>query len=608
MTVGSVDDRADGEFTVASMNTERFFDAVNDDGVSDVALTDAALAGRLQKISLVIRHVLKMPDIIGVEEMENLPNLRRVANQVNADAAADGQHPGYQAFLEEGNDVGGIDSGFLVRADHVDLTPGHFTVTQYGKTTTYVEPPPSGATALLNDRPPLVLDASILNPPYEPYPITVIVNHLRSLSGVDGTEGFRIRTKRRKQAEYLAQLIRGFQNAGKRVISVGDYNAFDVNDGYVDVVGIAKGAPAPGDTVTQDTTLTPSELPNPALIDLVDLVPTTERYSFLFDGNAQELDHILATPDLHANGLQYGRTNADFPESYRGDFARPERVSDHDPIVGYFNTPDIDTAPPTLNLPSSITQEGNTQGGATVSFTATAHDGVDGDLEPQCAPASGSVFPLGTTDVSCTATDAHGNFTTGTFQVTVVDTTPPGLTLPLDTTIEATGPDGAAFTFTASAFDIVSGSVAVSCSSPSGSTFALGPTVDACQAADGSGNMAQGSFTVIVVDTTAPTVDSATATPNQVWPPNKKMVPVVVTVSATDAVSAATSHIVSITGDDGATAADVRITGPLTAEVRADRTGGGNGRTYTITVETRDAAGNTATSTVAVMVPHDQRK
>jgi hypothetical protein len=86
------------------------------------------------------------------------------------------------------------------------------TVTQYGQATTFVEPPPSGATALLNDRPPLVLEASILNPPYEPYPVTVIVNHLRSLSGVDGSDGRRIRTKRRLQAEYLAQLIRSFQD------------------------------------------------------------------------------------------------------------------------------------------------------------------------------------------------------------------------------------------------------------------------------------------------------------------------------------------------------------------------------------------------------------
>ena len=104
---------------------------------------------------------------------------------------------GWGAFGSKGNDIGGIDSGLLVRGDRVYLTPGHFTVTQYGKDTTYTDP--GGGAAVLNDRPPLVLDAGIFNPPFEPYRITVIVNHLRSLSGADGSDsdGLRIRTKRR---------------------------------------------------------------------------------------------------------------------------------------------------------------------------------------------------------------------------------------------------------------------------------------------------------------------------------------------------------------------------------------------------------------------------
>ena len=85
------------------------------------------------------------------------------------------------------------------------------------------------------------------------------------------------------------------------------------------------------------------------------------------------------------------------------------------------------------------------------------------------------------------------------------------------------------------------------------------------------------------------------------------MVAVTVNINVVDLTST-TSRIVSITGNDGASSADWLITGPLAAQVRADRTGGGHGRTYTLTIETTDAAGNTATSTVAVLVPHDQRK
>ena len=120
------------------------------------------------------------------------------------------------------------------------------------------------------------------------------------------------------------------------------------------------------------------------------------------------------------------------------------------------------------------------------------------------------------------------------------------------------------------------------------------------------GNFTTGTFHVTVVDTTAPTVDAIGASPNTIWPPNKRMVPVAITVNAADTVSATTSRIVSIAGDDGATAGDAQITGSLTALVRADRSGGGNGRTYTFMVETKDAAGNTVTSSVAVFVPHDQ--
>ncbi len=622
-TIAPVRDRNPGEFTVASVNMERFFDTSNDSATSDAVLTAAAYQGRLRKMSMEVRDILKMPDVIGVEEMEHLSTLQDLADRINADAAAAPlpEYPGYQAFLAEGNDIGGIDSGFLVRSDHVDLAAGHFTVTQYGKDYTFTGPGACGNSPLpacLNDRPPLVLDAGVLNPPFEPYRVTVIVNHLRSLSGIDGgatdplgadgQDALRIRTKRRLQAEYLAQLIKGFQDQGKRVVSVGDYNAFQFNDGYVDAIGIARGAPAPHNAVTQDTTLAPSQLPTPPLVDLVNSAPADERYSFVFDGIAQELDHILVTNNLQVNGVAWGRVNADFPESYRADVTRPERVSDHDPIVAYFNLEAIDTTPPVITVPSDITIEGNTAGGATVTFSATAHDGSDGDVAPVCTPASGAVFPLGTTTASCIATDNHGNSATGTFHVTVVDTTPPELTLPLDTTIEATNPGGARFTYTASAFDIVSGSVAVTCSSPSGSTFALGPTVVACTAVDGSGNAAHGSFTVVVADTTPPTVVIAIPLPLVIWPPNGRLVPVEIKVLAFDAVSAMTSRITRITANDGATPEDWRITGALTALLRAERSGQGIGRVYTFTIDTTDAAGNTTTSTAAVFVPHDQRK
>ena len=92
------------------------------------------------------------------------------------------------------------------------------------------------------------------------------------------------------------------------------------------------------------------------------------------------------------------------------------------------------------------------------------------------------------------------------------------------------------------------------------------------------------------------------------WPPNGKMVPVSLAVNSPDTCNVS-CNIAQITGTDGATAADSQITGPLSANLRADRTGKDkNGRVYTLQLQCSDAANNSATKTVAVTVPHDQGK
>ena len=165
-----------------------------------------------------------------------------------------------------------------------------------------------------------------------------------------------------------------------------------------------------------------------------------------------------------------------------------------------------DTTPPELILPSEITEEATGPAGAPVNFVATATDLVDGDVPVYCTPSSGSTFPLGTTSVECTATDDAGNSATGYFDVNVVDTTPPALTLPSDMTLEATGPSGAAASFAATANDLVDGDIPVDCTPDSGEMFSLGATLVNCSSTDAAGNTASGSFTVTVVDTTPPTL------------------------------------------------------------------------------------------------------
>lgn len=169
-----------------------------------------------------------------------------------------------------------------------------------------------------------------------------------------------------------------------------------------------------------------------------------------------------------------------------------------------------DTTAPALALPAAITVPATGPTGSRVSFTATATDLVDGARPVTCAPPSGSLFPVGTTTVSCTAADRRGNRATGAFRVTVtqvaVDSVPPAVTVPADRTLEATGPGGATATFSAGALDAVDGPRPVTCTPASGSLFPLGSTTVVCTASDLSGNTGSASFSVKVADTTAPVV------------------------------------------------------------------------------------------------------
>jgi predicted extracellular nuclease len=341
------------EATVASFNLERFFDTVNDAGISDVALTPAAFETRLAKASRAIRESLRMPDVLGVVEMENLSTLQTLAARIGSDAVAAGlPDPGYAAYLVEGNDPGGIDVGLLVKT--APVAPGVprvevIAVAQEGSATTYTDPN-TGQPALLNDRPPLVGEVVVHYADGRALPVTVIVNHLRSLNDVanedpqgSGTVGARVRAKRAAQAEFLARLVQArlTANPGERLVLVGDFNAFQFSDGLVDVIGTIKGTPAPADTVT----VASPDLVDPDLVDLVEAVPPADRYSYVFDGNAQVLDHVLASPGALAStsGIAFTRGNADAPETARNLVDSPSRISDHDAAVVYLRAapPDV---------------------------------------------------------------------------------------------------------------------------------------------------------------------------------------------------------------------------------------------------------------------------
>ena len=112
-------------------------------------------------------------------------------------------------------------------------------------------------------------------------------------------------------------------------------------------------------------------------------------------------------------------------------------------------------------------------------------------------------------------------------------------------------------------------------------------------------------------DTTPPVIASITPSTATLNPPNHKMVPVTVSVVASDDTDPApVAKIISVTSNepdnglgDGDTPGDIVLTGPLSVDLRAERAGKGNGRVYTIVVEVADASGNVATGTTSVIVP-----
>ena len=163
--------------------------------------------------------------------------------------------------------------------------------------------------------------------------------------------------------------------------------------------------------------------------------------------------------------------------------------------------------PPVLTLPGNITAEATSPDGAVVAFAATAVDAMDDPLAVICAPASGSVFPFGTTTVNCeTALDPWEQIAEGSFTVTVQDTTAPIL-FGDDVEVQATSASGAKISLPVTACNFLAATpdpvnpcdgepLAVTCTAGSGTSFdpatefqfPIGSTTVNCSAIDPSGN------------------------------------------------------------------------------------------------------------------------
>ena len=276
-----------------------------------------------------------------------------------------------------------------------------------------------------------------------------------------------------------------------------------------------------------------------------------------------------------------------------------------------------DTQAPEIASPPPVTAECTEPAGSPVAALGTpvASDVCDPTLlVTNDAPA---LFPLATTTVTWTARDDSGNFDTATQSVTVRDTTAPLITAPADLKAECSGPAGTpvAALGTPVASDLCDTTLLVTNDAPA--LFPLAATTVTWTAQDDSDNSSTDVQVVTILDATAPRI-TLTVSPTELWPPNHKMATIRASIAVSDVCDAAPAvRLVSIASNepdnglgDGDTVDD--ITGAAFGQddrefqLRAERSGKGGGRVYTITYEVRDASGNASLAKATVKVPKSQ--
>ena len=323
--VRAVREPAANEITFGTQNLFDLVDNIDDPVIDEEVVLPGDYAARLEKHSRAIREVLQSPTVLAVQEVENKTVLEALADRIGDDDPS----VSYTAHLEIGNDPGGRNLGFLVR-DNVDVE----SVEQLATDAVFE----GGATPLpLYSRPPLLLDASV-----GAFAFKVVCVHLRSMSDIDDEDPARadfVRQRRLEQAQWLADYVQSVQedDPAVRLIVAGDFNAFPFTDGYVDVMGLITGTPDDAGALIEG-----NQVVDPPLENQVLSVPEDDRYSTVFFGNAQVVDQVITSSALSAlvTDVQFGRSNADFPNSLATDSSTPLRASDHDGLVVYVGVED----------------------------------------------------------------------------------------------------------------------------------------------------------------------------------------------------------------------------------------------------------------------------
>lgn len=277
--------------------------------------TESELETKLTKLALAIQMELELPEIIVVQEVENQTILQVLGDRVNAAAGT-----AYTATSFETSDGRGIEPGFLWDANRVDLLKA-FQMSGPDVEAAFGPSSPSPG------REPIVGVFEIGS-----QEVTIIGNHFKSKSGDDALFGVNWPPIRVTEAQRKAQarVVRDFVNTildadpEALVMVAGDLNDFQFGE--------------PGEGPDHPIAILEGDSGEVPMANLINLEKDAERYTYVFDGNSQVLDHMLVSPALLDMfvAVDVLHFDASYPENLVNDASTPLKVSDHDPLEGRF--------------------------------------------------------------------------------------------------------------------------------------------------------------------------------------------------------------------------------------------------------------------------------
>lgn len=294
--------------------------------------------------------------------------------------------------------------------------------------------------------------------------------------------------------------------------------------------------------------------------------------------------------------------------------------SDTEPDEGFATYQVILNQPPVANC-KNISVYLGANGQVSISASDINDGSSDPDGDPITFSLSNSSFScsnIGVNNIILTVRDNHGATATCTALVTVVDNTDPTvITQNINAYLDATGNvtitpaqvnNGSYDNCTIDKYELDISSF--DCDDIGQHTVTLTVT-------DVNGNSASNTAVVTVVDNLPPIITSVIPGKEYLWPPDHKMHEIDITIVSTENCpgNGVTCKVISVSSNepvndqgDGDTSPDWQITGDNKVNLRAERSGKGDCRIYTITVECTDGSGNKSQGTTTVKVAHDIKK